>query len=50
MKSFNTLGTSPAGIPVAADDLLEFHAARLLLLFKLCGKTTRSTGLPGSTA
>ena len=38
MKSFNTLGTSPAGLPVAADDLLEFHAARLLLLFKICGK------------
>lgn len=46
MKSFNTLGTSPAGIPVAADDLLEFHAARLLLLFKICGKTPRNTGLP----
>ena len=46
MKSFNNLGTSPAGIPVAADDLLEFHAARLLLLFKLCGKTVRKTGLP----
>jgi hypothetical protein len=26
--------------------LLEFHAARLLLLFKLCGKTTRHSGLP----
>ena len=46
MKSFNTLGTSPAGLPVAADDLLEFHAARLLLLFKFCGKTARNNGLP----
>jgi hypothetical protein len=46
MKSFNTLGASPAGLPVAADDLLEFHAARLLLLFKFCGKTNRNSGLP----
>lgn len=45
MKSFNTLGTSPAGLPVAADDLLEFHAARLLLLFNICGIKGRIDGL-----
>ncbi|MCZ2340447.1 MAG: hypothetical protein LC104_01465 [Bacteroidales bacterium] len=45
MKSFNTLGTSPAGLPVAADDLLEFHAARLLLLFSICGVKGRIDGL-----
>jgi hypothetical protein len=45
MRSFNTLGTSPAGLPVAADDLLEFHAARLLLLFKVCGTAGRIDGL-----
>jgi hypothetical protein len=45
MKSFNTLGTSLAGLPVAADDLLEFHAARLLLLFNLCGTSGRIDGL-----
>lgn len=45
MKSFNSLGTSPAGLPVAADDLLEFHAARLLLLIKVCGTAGRIDGL-----
>lgn len=45
MRSFNSLGNSPAGLPVAADDLLEFHAARLLLLFKLCGTKGRINGL-----
>lgn len=45
MKSFHTLGTSLAGLPVAADDLLEFHAARLLLLLKLCGTSGRIDGL-----
>lgn len=45
MRSFNTLGTSLAGLPVTADDLLEFHAARLLLLFKICGTSGRVDGL-----
>lgn len=45
MKSFTNLGTSPAGLPVAADDLLEFHAARLLLLFRICGTSSRIDGL-----
>ena len=45
MKSFNNLGDSPAGLPVAADDVLEFHAARLLLLFKVCGTGGRIDGL-----
>lgn len=45
MKSFNSLGNSPAGLPVSADDLLEFHAARLLLLFKVCGTSGRIDGL-----
>lgn len=45
MKSFTTLGSSPAGLPVAADDVLEFHAARLLLLFKVCGTAGRIDGL-----
>ena len=45
MKSFYSLGRSLAGLPVAADDLLEFHAARLLLLFKYCGTKGRVDGL-----
>lgn len=45
MKSFNTLGKNLAGLPISADDLLEFHAARLLLLFKVCGSSGRIEGL-----
>jgi hypothetical protein len=45
MKSLQNFGTQPAGIPVLADDVLEFHAARILLLFKLCGISGRIDGL-----
>lgn len=45
MKSIQNLGNSPAGLPIAADDLLEFHAARLLLLFRYCGTANRIDGL-----
>ena len=31
-----------------ADDVLEFHAARLLLLIQLCGTVTRGEGLARS--
>ena len=45
MKSIQNLGDSPAGLPIAAEDLLEFHAARLLLLFRFCGTANRIDGL-----
>jgi hypothetical protein len=45
MKSISNLGLQPASLPVVADDLLEFHAARLLLLFRLCGTRNRIDGL-----
>jgi hypothetical protein len=45
MKSVKSLGNSPAGLPISADDLLEFHAGRLLLLFKFCGTAGRIDGL-----
>lgn len=45
MKSLQNLGMRPAGIPILADDILEFHAARLLLLFKICGTANRIDGL-----
>ena len=33
MRSLNRLGTRPASLPLAADDIVEFlYAARLLLL------------------
>jgi hypothetical protein len=34
-----------ASVPLAADDLVEFHAARLLLLLNLCGVSGRIDGL-----
>jgi len=45
MKSLKNINDIPAGLPLAADDLLEFHAARLLLLFKVCGVAGRIDGL-----
>jgi hypothetical protein len=45
MKSLKNINDVPAGLPLAADDLLEFHAARLLLLFKVCGVAGRIDGL-----
>jgi hypothetical protein len=45
MKSIQSLADEPAGITILADDVLEFHAARLLLLFKLCGTSSKIKGL-----
>lgn len=45
MRSLNRLGTRPAGLSLAADDIVEFHAARLLLLLLLCGVSGRIEGL-----
>jgi hypothetical protein len=45
MKSLNRLGSRPAGLPLAADDVVEFHAARLLLLLSICGRRGGIDGL-----
>jgi len=45
MKSLNRLGVHPASLPLAADDILEFHVARLLLLMHICGTAGRIDGL-----
>ena len=45
MKSLSNFARQPAGVPLLADDVLEFHAARLLLLLKLCGISGRIDGL-----
>jgi hypothetical protein len=45
LKSIYRLGTQPASLPLAADDILEFHAARLLLLMEICGISGRIDGL-----
>lgn len=39
MKSFQQLGNIPSARPLTADEVIELHAARLLLLLKLCGVT-----------
>lgn len=45
MRSVRNLPGLPAGIPLIADGLLEFHAARLLLLIRVCGTANRIEGL-----
>lgn len=45
MKSLVHIGARPASLPLAADDILEFHAARLLLLMHVCGTSGRIDGL-----
>ena len=45
MKSLNRLGAQSAGLPLAADDILEFHAARIMLLLEFCGASGRIDGL-----
>ena len=45
MRSLNRVGTQPVSLPLAADDIVEFHAARLLLLMEICGVKGRIDGL-----
>jgi hypothetical protein len=43
MKSLQKLLNQNAGLPIVADDVLEFHAARLVLLIRYCGMRNRVT-------
>lgn len=45
MKSIQNLSAYPTGLSIVADDILEFHAARLLLLMKICGDKGSLKGL-----
>lgn len=45
MRSLNRVGTQPASLPLSADDIVEFHASRLLLLLSLCGVSGHIDGL-----
>jgi hypothetical protein len=45
MRSARNLGTLPVGRRLRADDVMELHAARLLLLFRVCGTANRIDGL-----
>jgi len=44
MKSISSVGLMPAGQMLVADDFVEFHACRLLLLLTGCGVRKRDTG------
>lgn len=45
MAPLKRIDAQPASLPILADDILEFHAARLLLLILLCGTKNRIDGL-----
>src|SRR5579862_357268 len=45
MRSLNRLGARPVSLPMLADDIVEFHAARLLLLLSVCGVSGHIDGL-----
>jgi hypothetical protein len=45
MKTLRNLSQHPETQPLLADEIVEFHAARLLLLLKLCGTTGRIDSL-----
>jgi DNA-binding PadR family transcriptional regulator len=45
MMSINRASARSFGLPLAADDIIEFHAARLLLLLDICGTAGRIDGL-----
>lgn len=38
MKSVNEINNISIGSPISSDELIEFHASRLLLLVAICGK------------
>src|SRR5687767_8626239 len=45
MKSIINLTDVPAGVPLTAEDFIEFHASRLILLISLLGDNGSITGL-----
>ena len=45
MKSINHIGFAPVSLPLSADNIVEFHAARILLLISVCGTGNRIDGL-----
>ncbi len=45
LRSFRNLTNYPAGQTLSAESILEFHAARLLLLLHICGRNGELEGL-----
>ena len=45
MRAYRDVALLPSSQPLLADDLVEFHLARILLLLRLCGRGNRIAGL-----
>lgn len=45
MRSIDKLSEYSKALPLSADSIVEFHAARILLLLKICGRSGRISGL-----
>lgn len=45
MKSLRHLDQEPTALPLISDDVTELHAARVMLLLKICGQSGRIDGL-----
>lgn len=45
MKSLRRVAARPVSLPLLADDIVEFHAARLILLVSVCGVSGAIDGL-----
>lgn len=45
MKSIQVIASREKALPIAADEITELHAARLLLLLNLCGSKGKISGL-----
>lgn len=43
MRSIKNIGKTAAGLSVTSDEIIEFHAARLLLLIFMCGNMRKDT-------
>lgn len=43
MKSIKNIGKTAAGLSVTADEIIEFHAARVLLLISMCGNKSKES-------
>jgi hypothetical protein len=41
MKSIKAINKLPAGVNLTSDDIIEFHAARILLLIFICGSKNK---------
>lgn len=46
MKSLKNIQRTPKGVPITSDEVLETHAARLILLLAICGTVDKTTKLP----